>query len=182
MAQSFFRVQTDAEKQDFTLVGRKSPIQQFQKKVAEIEQGYNRRRIPFCRNCAYFDFNDQLEKMTTEMKRTKKPINVDDLKTDFKQYAGLQHYDVYGTPSEVVVNRTTKGGMHHSYLDGYNVDFSCKKRGVTNKLYCCCVEVKVDVWDSWKKMMKLEKQEGFDMSKSVEHKDALNLTPDEFKE
>lgn len=155
VGEAFFREQTSSEKKDFKPLMGKSVKDTFFTKLALAEQEFHGKRVPFCQKCAISEFEDTLDKREKEIKRTAK-TEEERLKRiskiefgDFTKFSGEEHFKPINTPSEVRVDRQTKDGIRHSYLEGYIVDFKCE-RGCGDSL-----EIKADLWNEWKKKYKI---------------------------
>ena len=113
---------------DYLDIATITPVNVFNKKLAEVILKYNKLYKPFDEPCARLDFKDKLDHMQKECERTHGFVK--DMKLeleDLDKYADADRFELI-EDQEDVQDRVIEGSRTQVII-GHTLGYRCKKRG-----------------------------------------------------
>ena len=120
--------------QDFITIGTKTPMQEFLRRLSEVEQKFVNEHKPYDAACAKLEFRDKLEQAEKESERRNGYVKFDEIKIDIKdleKYGNLDRFEVEAIDDDVETQKITTGGTieRKNVVVGKTVRYRCKTRG-----------------------------------------------------
>ena len=109
---------------------KESPMQIFNRKLAEVTQKYVKAHIPFDEPCCRLDFKDKLEHAEKESERRNGYIDEKELNINFDEfdkYSNIARFELV-EDQEDYVDRVIEGSRTQVVI-GHTLSYRCKERG-----------------------------------------------------
>lgn len=139
---TMFRAMSSEESKDYTMVGKKTPWEEFLKGLAVVEQKFAKEHKPFDGQCAKQDFKDEMRRVETESIRSIGFVQEADLraiKLDLDSYGKESRFELL-SEDEDMQDKVIEG-MRTQVSIGWTLKYRCKNRGhgvsvfVPNSIY-----------------------------------------------
>jgi len=129
---NIFRRLSNTEKSGLTELGQRDLMNLFLKDLANKQQEYQKKKIPFDTYGARIDFEDRIKSKISEISAVMDPskINTKIDFGDFSEYAKVDRFTYIGKIE--VRNTRLVAGIKQEVISGMRYNFVCKERG--NKL------------------------------------------------
>ena len=115
---------------DYNDLNTITPLQIFNKKVADVVMKYAREHKPFDEQCVRIDFLDKLEAAEKESERRHGFIKFDEVKVeidDLEKYGNPDRF-VFIEDQEDVQDKVIEGSRTQVVI-GHTISYQCKNRG-----------------------------------------------------
>ena len=117
---------------DYLELGTITPIDLFNRKLAEKVLEYNKKFVPYDEPCARLEFKDKLEQVEKESERRHGFVVIEELKVDITD----AELEKYGNPDRFILIEDQEAyqdkvieGMRTQVVMGHTLSYKCKQRG-----------------------------------------------------
>ena len=123
------RAPTEQEKKDYVELGTLTPKEKFMIEISKVEFGFIKRHLPFDRNCAVIDFDDELERIQKESERVYGYVRKEDVqKLNFKnleRYGDANRFELI--EDEEVFEQLIVNGTKSNIKTGHTMKYVCSR-------------------------------------------------------